>query len=39
MLEKKVRQLMRNTCYAANPRIVFISKSLLTLGGKNLISN
>ena len=39
MLEKKVRQLMRNTCYAANPRIAFTSKSLLTLGGKDPISN
>ena len=25
MLLKKIRQLIRNTCYAANPRIVFTS--------------
>ena len=33
MLEKKIRQLIRNTYYAANPRIVLISKPLLTPGG------
>ena len=27
MLEKKIRQVVRNTYYAANPRIVFTSKS------------
>ena len=39
MLEKKCRQLIRNTYYAANPRIVFTSKPLLTPGGKYPISN
>ena len=39
MLEKKIRKLIRNTYYAANPRIVFTSKPLLTPGGKDLISN
>ena len=37
MLEKKIRQLIRNTYYAANPRIVFTSKPLLTPGGKDPI--
>ena len=39
MLENKIRQLIRNTFYAANPRIVFTSKLLLTPGGKDPISN
>ena len=39
MLEKKIRQLIRNTYYAANQRIVFTSKPLLTPGGKDPISN
>ena len=39
MLKKKIRRLVRNTYYAANPRIVFISKPLLTPGGKDPISN
>ena len=38
MLEKKIRQLVRNTYYAAKPRIVFTSKPLITPGGKDLIS-
>ena len=38
MLEKKIRQLVRNTYYAANPRIVFTSKPLITLGGKDPVS-
>ena len=37
MLEKKIRQLIRNTYYAAYPRIVFTSKPLLTPGGKDPI--
>ena len=39
MLEKKIRQLIRNTYYAANPRIVFTSKPVLTPGGKDPISS
>ena len=39
MLEKKIRQLIKDTYYAANPRIVFTSKPLLTPGGKDPISN
>ena len=39
MLEKKIWQLIRNTYYAANPRIVFTSKPLLTPGGKDPLSN
>ena len=38
MLEKKIRQLIRNTWYAANPRIFFTFKPLLTPGGKNQTS-
>ena len=38
MLEKKIRQLVRNTYYAAKPRIVFTSKPLITPGGKDPIS-
>ena len=37
MLENKIRQLIRNTYYAANPRIVFTSKPLLTPGGKDSV--
>ena len=39
MLENKIRQLIKNTYYAANPRIVFTSKPLLSPGGKDPISN
>ena len=39
MLEKKIKQLIRNTYYAAIPRIVFTSKPLLRPGGKNPVSN
>ena len=39
MLEKKNRQIKRNTYYAANPRIVFTSKPLLTPSGKDPILN
>ena len=39
MLENKIRLLIRNTYYAANPRIVFTSKPLLTSSGKDPISN
>ena len=39
MLEKKVRQLIRNTYNTANPRIVLNSKPLLTPGVKDPISN
>ena len=38
MLDNKIRQLVRNTYYAANPRIVFISKSLITPGNKDPVS-
>ena len=38
MLEK-IRKFIRNTYYAAKPRIVFTSKPLLTLGDKDPISN
>ena len=33
MLDKKIIQLVRNTYYAANSRIVFTSKPLITPGG------
>ena len=36
---KKKLQLIRNTYYAANQRVFFTSKSLLTPGGKDQISN
>ena len=39
ILEKKMKHLIRNTYYAANPRIVFTSKQLLTPGGKDPVSN
>ena len=39
ILEKKIKHLMRNMYYAANPRIVFTTKPLLTLGGKDPVSN
>ena len=39
MLEKKIRKLVRNTYYAAKPRIVLTFKPLLTPGGRNLILN
>ena len=39
ILEKKIRPLLRNTYYAANPRIFFNSKPLLTPGDKDSISN
>ena len=38
MLEKKIKQLVRNTYYAANPRIAFTSKPLITPGGKDPVS-
>ena len=38
ILEKKIKHLIRNTYYAANPRVVFTSKPLLTPGGKDPIS-
>ena len=38
VLEKK-KQLIRNTYYAANLRIVFTTKPLLTPSGKDLVSN
>ena len=38
ILEKKIKHLIRNTYYAANPRVVFTSKPLLTPGGKNTVS-
>ena len=39
ILEKKIKHLIRNTYYAANPRIVFTTKPLLTPGGKDSVSN
>ena len=39
ILNKKIRQLIRNTYYAANPRTIFTSRQLLTPVGKDLISN
>ena len=39
MSKKKIRLLIRNTYYAANLIIVFTSVPLLTLGGKDPISN
>ena len=39
MLENKNKQLIKNTYYAANPRIVFTSKLLIKPGGKDPISN
>ena len=39
MSKKKIRLLIRNTYYAANLIIVFTSVLLLTLGGKDPISN
>ena len=39
ILEKKIKHLIRNTYYAANPRIVFTTKPLLTPGGKDPVSN
>ena len=39
ILEKKIKHLIRNTYYAANPRIVFTSKPLLIHGGKDPVSN
>ena len=39
VLEKKIRQLIKNTYYSANPRIVFTSKPLLAPGGNDPISN
>ena len=38
ILEKKIKHLIRNTYYAANPRVVFTSKPLLTPGGKDPVS-
>ena len=39
VLKKKIKHLIRNTYYAANPTIVFTTKPLLTPGGKDLVSN
>ena len=39
ILENKIKHLIRNTYYAANPRIVFTSKPLLTPVGKDPVSN
>ena len=39
ILEKKIKHLIINTYYAANPRIVFATKPLLTPGGKDPASN
>ena len=38
ILENKIKHLIRNTYYAANPRVVFFSKLLLTSDGKDPIS-
>ena len=37
-MQKKIKHLIRNTYYAANPRVVFTSKPLLTPGGKDPVS-
>ena len=39
MLKKKIKLLIRSYFYAANPRIVFSSKKLLTPVNKNPVSN
>ena len=39
ILEKCIKHLIRNMCYAANPRIFFSTKPLLTPGGKDPVSN
>ena len=39
ILKKKIKHIIRNTYYAANPRIVFTTKPLLTPGGKDPVSN
>ena len=39
ILENKIKQLIRNTYYAANPRIVYTTKPLLTPGCKDPVSN
>ena len=39
ILDKKNKHLIRNTYYAANPRIVFTFKPLSTPGGKDPVSN
>ena len=39
MLKKKIRQIVRKSYYAANPRIAFTSKPLLTPAGKDPVSN
>ena len=38
ILEKKIKHLIRNTYYAANPRIDFTTKPLLRPGGKDPVS-
>ena len=38
ILENKIKYLIRNTYYAANPRIVFTTKPLLTPGGNDPLS-
>ena len=38
-MENKIKHLIRNTNYAANPRIVFTTKPLLKPGGKDPLSN
>ena len=39
MIEKKVKQLIKTTYFAASPRIIFTTKPLITPGGKDPISN
>ena len=39
ILEIKIKNLIRNMCYAANPRTVFTNKPLLTPGGKDSVTN
>ena len=39
ILEKKIIPLLRNTYYAANSRIFFTFKPLLTPGDKDSVSN
>ena len=39
ILEKKIKHFIRNTYYAANPRVTFTSKPQLTPVGKEPVSN
>ena len=39
MIEKKVKQLIKTTYFAASPRIIFTKEPLITPGGKDPIPN